>query len=230
MKCIVPIAGPDYFKNGNVKGLIRTTDGPLLKSVLDSRYWRNILKSDDYIFILYDCDLSRRFADDYLAKWFPGCSLAFINRYTKGAAISILPALSMINDHNNEELIIDLADIKFSTDSNPFQYFHQMDIGAVYYYFTNSNPAYSYLLLDSDNNIVKAAEKRVISNNASAGVYCFRSANLYLRALIHSLDNESEFTFNGLHYVCPLVNGIVALEIRSYALPVTNVEDVKLST
>ena len=75
--------------------------------------------------------------------------------------------------------------------------------------------------------VVEAAEKRVISNEASAGTYGFRSGPVFLRALAHALENAATQTYRDLFFVCPLFNGVLAQSLAVATTTVSNVRDIK---
>lgn len=206
MTVIVPLAGPDFvLSNGGVKAAVDVDGEPLLRRVLMSRPW--VVTAKAYIFVLHEDLPSRRFADDHLSVWFPGCATVFVSRATAGAALSVAIGVAMA-DVADEPLIVDLADIIIDLDEDPVRRFEDPRVHGVAVTFESSRPEYSYIRLDPSGRFVEAAEKRVISNHASAGVYLFRNAATYYRALSIALANPHVHTYNNLFYVCPLFNGV----------------------
>lgn len=230
MQVIVPLAGPDFVrKDGSLKAKLSIDGEPLLKRVLNSRPWAARLNGSDYVFVLMDQAETRVFASSDLATWFPGASITFLSRPTRGAALSALPGLAGFRTEN-EPLIIDLADILYDSNLNPEEHFLKDDrCGGIALVFQSGEPAYSYLKRDAAGNFVEAAEKKVISEEASAGTYMFRNQSTYLRALAHGLENESTQAFNGLFYVCPLMNGICHQGKTVSLETVSNIIDVKVA-
>ena len=226
MKVLVPLAGPEYFRDGHIKGLIKTPKGPLLLSTLQSRPWFKLIKSSNYCFVLHDSKEARYFADTYLKEWLNDCMVCFISHFTKGAAMSSLCGMGMLSDDSNEPIIIDLADIYFDTDIIPFDNI-SLDISGIAFSFKSSLPKYSYLKLDQDGIIIEAKEKVVISDNASAGVYCFRNPSILLESISYILKNNVKYMHNNLFYVCPLFNGLVSRNLKSITYEVNNVKDIK---
>lgn len=227
MRVIVPLAGPDFIRaDGSLKALHPLNGQPLLRHVLGSRVWAGDVTS--YSFVLLDRPETRAFAAGPLADWFPGASVTFISVYTRGAALSALAALPLGTDFA-EPLIVDLADILYDSTLEPAAMLAgDPGLGGIALTFPSDNPAYSYLATDDQGRFTQAAEKRVISANASAGTYIFRDAPTYLRALAHGLENEGTQTFRDLFFVCPLFNG-VRDQGKSVALaPVTGVQDIKM--
>ena len=227
MRVIVPLAGPDFIRaDGSLKALHPLNGEPLLRHVLGARHWAGQVTA--YSFVLRDQPETRAFADGPLADWFPGATITYISHYTRGAALSALAALPLGTDFA-EPLIVDLADILYDCTLDPAaRLAGDPGLGGIALTFPSDNPAYSYLATDDQGRFVEAAEKRVISANASAGTYVFRDAPTYLRSLAHGLENEATQTFRDLFFVCPLFNG-VRDQGKSVALvPVENVTDIKM--
>jgi len=230
VKIIVPLAGPDYFSGGTAKGLIETPHGPLLLSTLRMRCWFDAVPSANYSFVLLDSSVSREFYHDFLLAWFPGCTASFISKPTRGAALTSLIGCAAIMDSVDEEIIIDLADIQFSTSHIPFSESRDSGYAAIGYSFESSLPCYSYFeVADDACTVIRAEEKKIISTYASAGVYCFRNLNILLSSLAVVLEQGNLYTYNGIYYVCPLFNGVIASGNQAMISPVFQVCDIKTS-
>jgi dTDP-glucose pyrophosphorylase len=127
-------------------------------------------------------------------------------------------------DNFDVPIIIDLADIYFETDFVPYQ--NEDRFGYVFY-FLNENPIYSYLEVNAEEKIIKTIEKKVISNRASAGVYCFPSISTFIKSITYSIENKEDLTFNNLHYICPLINYLIKAGIKTTPVKVSEVFDLK---
>jgi hypothetical protein len=229
MKVIVPLAGPDFeLPDGRVKAEIDFGGAPLLRHALESRSWRrrSVATDADYVFVLRDSAPSRHFAAEKLSAWHPGSQTVFLSAFAQGAAMSAMAGLSLVA-HVDEPLCVDLADILLDEETDLSAEFSDASVGTLGLTFRSDNPAYSYLRRDEAGRVVEAAEKRVISSEASAGVYFFRSPAVYLRACAHLLG-RGEYLHQGLYYVCPLFNGVLAQGLDVRALRVENVRDLKV--
>ena len=225
MRILIPLAGPDYFKNGKIKGLIQTDNGPLLLSVIKSRLWYKKTKSSDYTFIMLESDLARNFYESYLKLWLPDCKVIYLSEASRGAALSSLAGLSLESEFK-KPVLIDLADIFFEAQHIPFEE-KSDDFAGMGYYFESDNPVYSYFKLDKNNNVNFTIEKKVISNCASAGVYGFLNASTYINAVSVCLENEKNYFYNSLLYVCPVLNGVIKNNKKVYISKVKKVLDIK---
>lgn len=229
MRVVVPLAGPDFIlRGGEIKANIKFDKEPLLRRVLASRPWAKALTSHDYSFVLFDAPETRAFAADALLDWYPDATITFISSHTRGAALSALAGMVTVEDMD-VHIIVDLGDILYESALDPVVTFAEnSECGGIALTFQADNAAYSYLSLDMSGVFDQAAEKRVISNNASAGTYIFRDLATYLRALAHGLDNETSQTYRDLFFVCPLFNGVKDQGKRVLLEPVTKVFDVKM--
>lgn len=232
MKIIVPLAGPDFERpDGSVKAERLVDDVPLLRRALETRPWwqRGQVRDDDLIFILRDSDGSRRFASQKLSAWYPGAGAVMLPAATGGAALSALAGVAMIG-HGEGPICVDLVDITYRSTFDPHATFaSRQNTGAAALVFQSSNPAYSYLRIDAAGRVVEAAEKKVISTNASVGTYFFASPTVYLTALAHNLSNRDAVAHRSLFFVCPLFNGVIASGRNVILGHVEDVIDIKVA-
>lgn len=232
MKVIVPLAGPGFeIAGGLVKSQMPVNGMPLLRAALEGRpWWRNGAVSDaDLVFVLRDTARSRSFMEGELRKWYPRSKSVSISHETRGAALSSLAGVSVIAEAEGP-LCIDLVDILYECSFDPLKSLSAGSVSGAALVFDSDSPSYSYLRLDERGHVVEAAEKRVISNLATAGTYFFSSVPIFLGALAHNLQNKEAVTFNSLFFVCPLLNGVIALGGTVIVDHVTGVHDLKQSS
>ena len=137
---------------------------------------------------------------------------------TAMAGIAMLP-------QDGEAIVVDLADILFEAGPANPENLLVGQVGALIPCFRSSEPCYSYLRMDGER-VVEAAEKRVISDLASAGVYFFKDRTTYLSAAAFCLSHADRMTVNGVHFVCPMVNGIINEGMEVLAPVVEHVKPV----
>lgn len=227
MYTVIPIAGPEYEYGQSSKALTHTQNGPFLKYILDSRPWRYLLNTNDYIFVLKDTDGAREFCTDVLQVWFPGCQFVYLTHCAQGAAFSVAAALSQLKLDLDVPIIVDLADIYIETNTHDFLgVFTHYDYTA--FSFENSSPIYSYFLVDLNMSIVDAKEKSVISSNASAGVYVFSKLSLFFESLSNILAHSNEYFFNNLCYVAPLFSSAQRFHRSSKLIRCSFFQDPKM--
>jgi hypothetical protein len=206
VKCVVPLAGPDLLHPVHGLRPLFPVDGqPLLATALDGRSWRTSLAGEDYIFVVREVAGIETLVSFLEARW-PGCRMARLSHPTEGSMMSALAGVALAA--GEEPVIVDLADILFDADLGAAP-FAAPDVGAVVPCFRSSEPCYSYLRREA-GRVVEAAEKRVISDEASAGAYVFRNRQVFWRAAAHAIDNAAGLTHLGAFFVCPMVNGVIA--------------------
>lgn len=229
MEIVVPLAGPDFeLGDGSTKAEILSGEQPLLLRTLTSRsWWRRGEASDaNMVFVLRDTACSRKFADGPLRDWFPGARKSFLSHSTQGAALSALAGVALCDPER--PLCVDLADIIYDDDIQPVSLFKaDARLGGILPVFKSKWPLYSYAVLAPDGTVTRTAEKEVISDLASAGTYFFRDASVFFSALSYVARRKADNTYNGLFFVCPLFNGVVAAGHDVRVRSVADVVDIK---
>lgn len=129
-----------------------------------------------------------------------------INGKTEGAACTVLTAAQYIN--NNEELVIANGDQYIDADINEFISQARKDSkDGVIMTFRSSHPKWSYARIDQRGKVLETAEKRVISENATVGIYYFKKGSDFVsgaQSMIHkNIRHNNEF------YVCPVFNELI---------------------
>lgn len=229
LNIVVPLAGPDFeTTDGSVKAEYEIEGVPLLRKALESRSWWPRLGTTSFLkFVLRDSEASRRFASEVLARWYPDATCSFLGGYTRGAALSALAGLALCDPAL--PVCVDLADILYVEDAAPEASFAaDPQLGAIALTFSSNKPFYSYIIRDETGRVIGAREKQVVSNEASAGTYFFRNLETYMLALGHSLRHADTLAYNGLFYVCPLLNGITDAGANIATRDVYDVNDIKI--
>jgi hypothetical protein len=227
LKCIVPLAGPDLIHPEHGPRPLMPVDGaPLIDRALRSRAWAPLLASQDYVFVLRNTP-GVEAVTAHLLGGYPGCRIVMLSHLTGGAMLSALAGAALL-PVDAGPLVVDLADILFSggpadTDLTNWP----VGVGGMVPWFHSDDPRYSYLRCEGDS-VLETAEKRVISDRASAGVYVFRDLAVFTAAAAHSLANRQALAFRDALFVCPMMNGVIAAGLSVRAIEVDQV--VSLST
>lgn len=229
MEVIVPLAGPDFeLEDGSTKAEIPIDGVPLLLRTITSRSWwrRGDISSRDLVFVLRDSECCHQFARRHLGDWFPGCRTVFLSQETKGAALSALAGVALCDP--DALLCVDLADISYEDDFHPQATFAENPrLGGIVPIFASECPMYSYVEMMADGRVIQTAEKRVISDLASAGTYFFRNASVYTQAIAHAIQDRDRQTYRGLYFLCPLFNGVIASGFDVRTVRVGQIVDIK---
>ncbi len=136
-----------------------------------------------------------------------------INGVTQGAACTVLCAIEHIN--NDDELIIANSDQFIEFDINNFiEKARQGNNDGLIMTFEASHPKWSYARTDETGKVLEVAEKKVISNKATVGIYYFKKGSDFVegaQAMIHkNIRHNNEF------YVCPVYNEILLADKNVY--------------
>lgn len=225
MNVIVPLAGPDFVHpTHGVRPLFDVNGQPLILAALESRPWIQAgeVSGRDLIFVFRDLpEVSE--VRPVLERRFPGHRSVVLSQGTGGALLSALAGSALVADER--PLCIDLVDILFNWPDWPGKALWRTGLGGVAPSFTSDDPAYSYFEMDGDR-VVRAAEKVVISDRASAGAYLFRDLGVFLSAAGHSSANRATLSYRDTLFVCPAMNGVLAQGLDVAAPRISGVRSV----
>ena len=133
----------------------------------------------------------------------PDCEIIQVDGITEGAACTTLLAKHIIN--NDEPLVICNSDQVFEWNSNEFMYSMVADeVDAGILTFEGTHPKWSFAKLGDDGFVCEVAEKRPISNIATAGVYYWKKGSDYVKYAEQMI--EKDIRINNEFYVCPVFN------------------------
>ena len=228
LNIIIPMAGNDFERpDGSVKAEIPVGKTTLLGATLEARSWWNTAAVP--VFVLRDQPGSRRYARETLLTRYSTARIVWLSEMSGGAAWSAAAGTALVA-FPEAPVVVDLCDIIFDSDADIAAIFAaDPDLGGLALTFGSRHPQYSYIRLGDDGRMLEAREKIVISDNASAGVYAFRNVAVFHLALAHSLQNRASLAHNGLLFVCPMLNGVVAHGFDVRTLPARDVFDVKIA-
>lgn len=140
-------------------------------------------------------------------------SFVLVNQPTEGAACTVLRAERFID--NDEPLLIANSDQWVRYDREAWGTLISSCDGAIMT-FESDHPKWSYAR-DEDGRVVEVAEKRVISEHATVGVYYFRRGSDWVRGAKQMIAKN--IRVNNEFYVCPVFNELVAdLDVRIFAV------------
>ena len=136
----------------------------------------------------------------------PGCNIVTVNEVTEGAACTVLLAKNHIN--NDYPLMIANADQLVELDINA--YLAEMDLqnaDGLIMTFQADHPKWSYCRINDQGSVTEVLEKKVVSNEATVGIYNFRHGNDYVRAAEQMIDRD--LRVNNEFYVAPTYNQLI---------------------
>jgi NDP-sugar pyrophosphorylase family protein len=203
---VVPMAGRGsrFAEAGfeKPKPMIEINGVPMIRLVIE-----NLRPSRPHRFVficqrahMESFGLSRR-----LASWAPGCEIVALDGVTEGAACTVLTARDTFQDG---ALMIANSDqyIDFSIDD----YLDVQDLGydGLIMTMTANDPKWSFVGLDSAGLVRTVVEKRVISSEATVGIYNFARGRDFVRAAERMI--AADLRVNGEFYVAPVYNDLIA--------------------
>jgi len=185
----------------------------------------NIINSVIGNYYKYDCEIIIILREEEDSKWatakvilnqFPKVKIIKIKKSTKGAMLTALFASDFIAD--DEIVIVVSGDAFVEQDlKEPLKLFQDIDVSSVVVTFNDINPRWSYIITNESNEIIDIAEKEVVSENATTGIFMFRNINVLIDCVFLSL--EARFNRNDEYYMSSalaalLSGGLVVKEFR----------------
>ena len=207
LQIIVPMAGAGsrFAVAGykDPKPLIPVHGMPMIKVVID-----NLTPKRDhkFIFICQTAHVEQYGLREKLAAWAPGCEIVELNGVTEGAACTVHAAKPLID--NEQPVMIANSDQYVDLDIN--DYLSAMDNAAadgIIMTMKANDPKWSFVGFNEAGTINRVVEKEVISDEATVGIYNFRSGHQLIEAIEQMF--EKDLRVNGEFYVAPAYNEII---------------------
>jgi HAD superfamily hydrolase (TIGR01509 family) len=212
---IIPMAGQGkrFIEEGYSfpKPLIDIKGKPMIQWVTE-----NIGVNGRFIFIVTEEDYDKYNLQFLLNLLEPNCEIIKVKEPTNGAAETVLLAKDLISE---SPVAIINSDQYMNWNSNEFFYAmaaDECDGGIVT--FESTHPKWSFVQTGEDGFVTETAEKKPISNMATAGVYYFRVGSDFVKYAEQMI--KKGLSVNGDYYVCPVFNELIADKGRVRAFPI----------
>lgn len=202
LNVLIPMAGAGsrFSQAGYTfpKPLIEVEGKPMIQVVVE-----NLNIDANYIFLV-----QKEHYEKYNLKYLlnliaPNCTIVQVDGLTEGAASTTLLAKNFINNEN--PLLIANSDQFIEWDSNNTMYSFKADeIDAGVLTFKSIHPKWSYVKLNEDGFVSEVAEKKVISENATVGVYYWNKGSEYVKYAEQMINKN--IRVNNEFYICPVFN------------------------
>lgn len=208
LNIIVPMAGAGsrFAQAGykNPKPLIDVHGVPMIKLVIDNLTPRCQHK---FIFICQADHVAAYGLKSMLQAWAPGCAIVELNGVTDGAACTIHAARHLIN--HDQPVMIANSDQYVDIDINTYlECMESTPADGLIMTMTASDPKWSFVGFNSAGQIDRVVEKEAISNEATVGIYNFRTGSQLIAALEAMFEKNARV--NGEFYVAPAYNEVIA--------------------
>lgn len=202
MNVLIPMAGAGsrFAQAGYTfpKPLIEVNGKPMIESVVN-----NLNMEAHYIFIVQKSHYENYHLKYLLNLIAPDCGIVQVDGITEGAACTTLLAKDYID--NDQPLVIANSDQYVVWNSNECMYaFSADDIDGGILTFESHHPKWSYAKIGEDGFVSEVAEKKVISSNATVGIYYWKRGSDYVKYAEQMIDQN--IRVNNEFYVCPVFN------------------------
>ncbi len=202
LNVLIPMAGAGsrFAKAGYTfpKPLIEINKKPMIQFVIE-----NLALDANFIFLVRKEHEKKYNIISLLNVLAPHCKVIIVDKLTEGAACTTLLAKKLIN--NNDPLIIANSDQYMEWNSSKTLYkFISKKVDGGILTFNSLHPKWSYAKTDNEGNVIEVAEKKVISNHATVGVYFWKKGSDYVKYAEQMI--EKNIRVNNEFYVCPVFN------------------------
>ncbi|MBG6289417.1 glycosyltransferase family 2 protein [Pseudomonas nitroreducens] len=212
LNIVVPMAGAGsrFAVAGykDPKPLIPVHGVPMIKVVID-----NLTPACEhrFIFICQAAHVEAYGLQEKLQAWAPGCAIVELDGLTEGAACTVYAARELIN--SDDPVMIANSDQYVDIDIN--DYLRSMEVqqaDGLIMTMKADDPKWSFVGFDEAGRIDRVIEKEVISDEATVGIYNFRSGRELIAAIESMFDKD--LRVNGEFYVAPAYNEMIGDDAR----------------
>jgi beta-phosphoglucomutase-like phosphatase (HAD superfamily)/dTDP-glucose pyrophosphorylase len=217
LNVLIPMAGAGsrFAQAGYTfpKPLIEVRGRPMIELVI-----KNLNIEANYIFLV-----QREHYEKYNLKYLlnliaPDCKIVQVDGVTEGAACTTLLAKQYID--NDDPLVIANSDQYIEWNSNEVMYaFTADEIDGGILTFKAHHPKWSYAKTGANGFVSEVAEKRVISDDATVGVYYWRRGCDYVKFAEQMI--RKNVRVNNEFYVCPVFNEAITQGSKIKIKPVS---------
>lgn len=209
---VVPMAGKGsrFSQAGYTlpKPLLPVFGRPMIEVVIENL---RPTRPHRFIFICQREHLDAYNLESVLMKSGPNTKIVPIDYVTQGAACTVLLAEADIN--NDDGLMIANCDQYIATSIDA--YLNRMDQGGFDGFImtmTASDPKWSFIGMDDQGNVNRVVEKKVVSDEATVGIYNYRRGRDFVSAA-HEMIADNDRT-NNEFYVAPAYNYMIQHDMR----------------
>lgn len=203
---VIPMAGQGrrFIEAGYLtpKPLLKLGDDLVIKHIID------IMKMSQaqFIFIVRQDHCDGFQLDKRLLEIEPNAKIIRINEITQGAVCTVLLAKEYLND-DNPMIIKDCDQIINWNPEHFFEFVERNKADGAIVNIHTDRPNYSFSRVDPKGRITETAEKSVISNHGSVGIYYFAKGSDFVkyaeRMIAKNMRVNNEF------YTAPVYNQFI---------------------
>jgi dTDP-glucose pyrophosphorylase len=158
-----------------------------------------------FIFICQRAHLDEYALSSKLTRWSPGCHIITIDGVTEGAACTVLKAKELID--NDYPLMIANSDqyVDVSVDTY-LEAAQKSELSGLIMTMTANDSKWSYVGIKK-NMVTRVVEKKVISDEATVGIYNFSKGSDFVSAANKMI--QKNLRVNNEFYVAPTYNEMI---------------------
>jgi NDP-sugar pyrophosphorylase family protein len=229
LQSIILLSGADdLFRDAGhlyPKSLVEIAGVPLVQRVLDSL--GGVRQRSSRVICTVRREEDRKYHTSAVIRLIePRADVVLVDE-TAGAACSALLAIEHLSV--DDPLVVINGDQLLRLDIlEMLDEFKERDVDGGIVVFEAVHPRWSYVRCDSNGLVVEAAEKRPISNLATAGIYYFKRAGDFISATMSMIKKNAHV--GNSYYVCPIYNELVLRQARIGIIKVPKSEYFSLAT
>ena len=203
---VIPMAGQGkrFIEAGYLtpKPLLKLGDELIIKHIV------NVMRvpQAQFIFIVRQDHCDEFQLDKILLEIEPYAKIVKTNQLTQGSVCTVLLAKDFINDEN-PIIIKDCDQIANWTPENFLEFVERNRADGAIINIHTDRPNYSFSRVNSKGQIIETAEKSVISNHGSVGIYYFAKGSDFVkyaeRMIVKNIKVNNEF------YTAPVYNQFI---------------------
>ena len=209
VQVLIPISGySSFFPREEFyfpKPLVEVVEHPMIEVVIGEL--KRQLDISRFFFVIGKHE-ARSFSLDRTLRLITNSDSVIIEKdgETSGALSSCLLAIDALAP--NQPLVIANSDQIIDDDlSSALRAFDESFAAAGVITFDSVHPRWSYVLNDSNGDVLQAFEKKVMSRNAIAGFYYYDSAQRFLDSAANVLLKNAQT--DGIYYISSTLNEII---------------------
>ena len=162
--------------------------------------------SDKVIFLIRRDDDQKFHLSSIISLLVPKAKVVLVNGETSGAACTAMLSVEYVDD--NKPLLLINGDQIMDADYLSFlEVFSKKGIDAGTVVFQSVHPRWSYVRTDNNDQVTESAEKKPISNTATAGFYYYKKAELFFKYVERMIMKDAHV--DGCFFVCPVFNEMI---------------------
>jgi dTDP-glucose pyrophosphorylase len=207
LNIVIPMAGAGsrFVAAGYVdpKPLVKLHGVPMIRLVIENLRPK---QEHRFIFICQKAHIQTYDLAEKLEYWAPRSEVIALQGLTEGAACTVLCAKSLID--SDDELMIANSDQYIDYDINEYlKAMYSRNLDAQIMTMKANDPKWSFVRISDDRLVSAVVEKVVISDEATTGIYSFKSGRDFVRAAEKMIREGSRV--NGEFYVAPTYNQLI---------------------